>query len=191
MPKKFYFRVWTGAQGETGPEGKIGPKGDEGDRGKDCLHSLDANSGILIVRHSQSTEVPECFFDHTALWVGYSISYNEYSHDLGSPSSCLKDLSMQAASCEKDGDHFMCSYTSNYKRTVWLPITDSIPSNLKKTELKQYVSRCAVCEIPLNVLVVHSQTNNEAICPTNWEELWHGYSFFTVWFLLHNYQVDF
>lgn len=152
--------------------------------GRDCTHSPDANSGILIVRHSQSAKNPECVFPNTLLWAGYSLSYNAYSHDLGSPSSCFKTLSMQAVSC--DGIHqkdtnSVCSFVSNYNRTIWLPVTDDdIPNKINKKELGKYVSRCVVCEMPLNFIVVHSQTRNEAICPTNWAEIWRGYSFFTV-----------
>lgn len=152
--------------------------------GRDCTHSPDANSGILIVRHSQSAKNPECVFPNTLLWAGYSLSYNAYSHDLGSPSSCFKTLSMQAVSCDgihQEDTNSVCSFVSNYNRTIWLPVTDDdIPNKINKKELGKYVSRCVVCEMPLNFIVVHSQTRNEAICPTNWAEIWRGYSFFTV-----------
>lgn len=152
--------------------------------GRDCTHSPDANSGILIVRHSQSAKNPDCLFPNTLVWAGYSISYNGYSHDLGSPSSCLKKLAMRAVSCDgpiPNGTNSVCSFVTNYNRAIWLPVTDDdIPNKINKTDLGKYVSRCVVCEMPLNFIVVHSQTRNEAICPTNWAEIWRGYSFFTV-----------
>jgi integrin beta 8 len=44
-------------------------------------------------------------------------------------------------------------------------------------QIRDYISRCAVCEAPAQVMAVHSQTMFEPDCPTGWKSLWIGYSF--------------
>merc|ERR1719516_554132 len=43
--------------------------------------------------------------------------------------------------------------------------------------LPHFISRCVVCDVPTNVIAVHSQDMNVPECPPSWIELWHGYSF--------------
>ena len=43
--------------------------------------------------------------------------------------------------------------------------------------IPHYISRCTVCEAPSNVIAVHSQSLDIPDCPTNWTQLWIGYSF--------------
>ena len=42
--------------------------------------------------------------------------------------------------------------------------------------------RCVVCEIPSNVMAIHSQDINVPDCPRGWEGIWIGYSFAMVIF---------
>ena len=37
-----------------------------------------------------------------------------------------------------------------------------------------------VCEVPTNIVAIHSQDMNVPSCPPNWESLWIGYSFVMV-----------
>lgn len=51
---------------------------------------------------------------------------------------------------------------------------------VENIEIRQYISRCVVCEAPANVIAVHSQTIEVPDCPNGWEGLWIGYSFLMV-----------
>lgn len=50
--------------------------------------------------------------------------------------------------------------------------------------IKEYISRCVVCETTANVMAVHSQDMNVPNCPRGWESLWMGYSFAMVSFFV-------
>lgn len=68
-----------------GPRGETGPKGEPG---LPCEDQPDYLTGILLVKHSQTIEVPQCEPGHIKLWDGYSLLYiegNEKAHhqDLG------------------------------------------------------------------------------------------------------------
>ena len=68
-----------------GPRGEVGPKGEPG---LPCEDQPDYLTGILLVKHSQTMEVPHCEPGHIKLWDGYSLLYiegNEKAHhqDLG------------------------------------------------------------------------------------------------------------
>ena len=43
--------------------------------------------------------------------------------------------------------------------------------------LEHSLLRCVVCDVPANVIAVHSQTTDAPFCPTGWDVLWTGYSF--------------
>lgn len=78
-------RGFEGPQGRSGTSGPAGPKGNQG---QSCQETGDYLSGILLVKHSQSTMVPDCPAGQSRLWDGYSLLYiegNEKSHhqDLG------------------------------------------------------------------------------------------------------------
>lgn len=47
-------------------------------------------------------------------------------------------------------------------------------------EMRPYISRCVVCEVPSNVIAVHSQSQSVPDCPYGWEGLWIGYTFLMV-----------
>lgn len=66
----------------------MGQSGNPGQPGKACELQPDYSTGILLVKHSQSSTTPECEPNHVKLWDGYSLLYiegNEKSHnqDLG------------------------------------------------------------------------------------------------------------
>lgn len=69
-------------------QGAPGLPGSEGPAGKPCELQPDYSTGILLVKHSQSSTIPECEPNHYKLWDGFSLLYiegNEKSHnqDLG------------------------------------------------------------------------------------------------------------
>lgn len=66
----------------------LGARGLEGEVGRPGLPGFTAPSGFLLVRHSQSQELPKCPDGANQIWNGYSLLYiegNERSHhqDLG------------------------------------------------------------------------------------------------------------
>ena len=76
------FNGLPGEPGIPGVRGEPGPPGLPGRPGGEKL------MGILVVRHSQSYNIPQCPRGMTKLWDGYSLLYiegNEKSHnqDLG------------------------------------------------------------------------------------------------------------
>ena len=73
----------------VGPPGPIGSPGDPG------LPGGTLPTGFLIVKHSQTTDIPRCP-SGTALWEGYSLLYLEgneraHSQDLGEFSIGVSD----------------------------------------------------------------------------------------------------
>ena len=48
------------------------------------------------------------------------------------------------------------------------------------TDIVPYISRCVVCEAPVNIIELHSQTLHIPECPIGWTDLWAGYSFVMV-----------
>lgn len=49
--------------------------------------------------------------------------------------------------------------------------------SVNEGELQSFISRCAVCKAPSNVLAVHSQSIAVPNCPSGWSPLLTGYSF--------------
>ena len=69
-------------------QGVRGEPGLKGEPGQPCHDQPDYLTGILLVKHSQSIQVPSCESGHIKLWDGYSLLYiegNEKAHhqDLG------------------------------------------------------------------------------------------------------------
>lgn len=65
-----------------------GPAGLQGPRGQNGTHGRTLPSGHMLVRHSQTTSIPECPAGGSKLWDGYSLLYLEgnekaHSQDLG------------------------------------------------------------------------------------------------------------
>lgn len=140
-----------------------------------------ARAGLLITRHSQDQTVPECPSNTVKLWEGYSLLYfsgNEKSHqqDLGTAGSCLKHFSvMPFIRCDIGN---VCNFAQNNDLSYWLSTTLPIPKMpMQGQDIRQYISRCSVCEAPANVIALHSQSETIPNCPKNWIRLWEGYSF--------------
>ena len=77
-----------GIPGLPGLQGPVGVPGLPGEPGQPCQLASDYLTGILLVKHSQTSEVPVCNAGHIKLWEGYSMlstDGNERSHsqDLG------------------------------------------------------------------------------------------------------------
>jgi integrin beta 8 len=122
-----------------------------------------------------------CPEGQTKLWDGYSLLYiegNEKSHnqDLGHAGSCLGRFStMPFLFCDFNN---VCNYASRNDKSYWLSTTAPIPMMpVNEQGIEPYISRCAVCEAPANVIAVHSQTTQIPNCPAGWSSLWIGYSF--------------
>ena len=78
----------TGPPGLPGLQGSIGLPGHKGEPGIPCEAEADYLTGILLVKHSQSREVPYCEPGSIKLWEGYSLLYTDgderaHSQDLG------------------------------------------------------------------------------------------------------------
>jgi collagen type IV alpha len=158
--------------------------GIKGNAGLPCSSAPDYLTGILLVKHSQSEEIPRCDAGQIQLWDGYSLMYvdgNDYpaNQDLGSPGSCVRKFStMPVMAC---GQNNVCNYASRNDRTYWLSTSKEIPMMpVSEYEMRPYISRCVVCEVPSNVIAVHSQSLQIPDCPQGWEGLWIGYTFLMV-----------
>jgi hypothetical protein len=51
---------------------------------------------------------------------------------------------------------------------------------VQRDGIRPYISRCAVCEAPANVMSFHSLSMTPPPCPNGWNILWQGYSFVMV-----------
>lgn len=138
----------------------------------------------MIARHSQDSTVPPCPPNTRELWTGYSLLYfsgNEKSHqqDLGAAGSCLTRFSvMPFIRCDIGN---VCNFAQNNDLSYWLSTNQPIPKMpIQGEAIRDYVSRCSVCEAPANVIAVHSQSETVPACPRGWERLWDGYSFVMV-----------
>lgn len=172
-----------GLQGDRGETGRAGLQGVPGSPGAPCVNT-DYLTGILLVRHSQTEIIPQCEPGHVKLWDGYSLLYidgNEKAHnqDLGYAGSCVRKFStMPFLFCDLND---VCNYASRNDRSYWLSTNQPIPMMpVENNEIARYISRCVVCEVPANVIAVHSQTLDIPNCPAGWNSLWIGYSFVMV-----------
>lgn len=173
-----------GLDGIPGFNGAVGETGPKGEPGAPCLEVSEEITVTLLVRHSQSQEVPQCERGHNKLWEGYSLLYiegNEKAHgqDLGFAGSCIRKFStMPFLFCDFNN---VCNYASRNDRSYWLSTSAPIPMMpVVEQEIQPYISRCVVCEAPANVIAVHSQSLALPDCPQGWSSLWIGYSFIMV-----------
>lgn len=107
------------------------------------------------------------------------INGNNRAHgqDLGTLGSCLpRFTTMPFLFCNTDNT---CRYASRNDYSYWLSTNQSLSSSelISEAQLKDYISRCVVCESRANVIAVHSQTILVPVCPQGWESLWTGFSF--------------
>jgi collagen type IV alpha len=188
-----------GMDGLPGPNGSLGNKGDQGfdgrpglpgspglpgaagREGQSCQSEVNYLSGNLLVRHSQSSSIPLCEVGEEKMWDGYSLLYiegNERAHDqdLGVAGSCVARFNtMPFLFCDFND---VCHYASRNDKSYWLSTNAPIPMMpVANFAIREYISRCVVCETKANVVAVHSQDMNVPVCPRNWDGLWIGYSF--------------
>lgn len=77
--------------------------------------------------------------------------------------------------------HQVCHYARRNDRSYWLASAAPLPMMpLSEEEIRPYISRCAVCEAPAQVVALHSQDQSIPPCPRTWRSLWIGYSFLMV-----------
>lgn len=97
--------------------------------------------------------------------------------------SCLRRFNtMPFVFCDFNS---VCNYASRNDKSYWLSTNEPIPMMpVEERQIQPYISRCAVCDVPSNVIAVHSQTNQVPACPNGWQEMWTGYSFAMVHFLI-------
>jgi integrin beta 8 len=75
----------------------------------------------------------------------------------------------------------VCNYASRNDRSYWLSTNAPIPMMpVGERDIVPYISRCIVCDVPANVIAVHSQTLQIPPCPRGWNSMWIGYSFVMV-----------
>jgi len=130
----------------------------------------------FLVRHSQSSDIPDCPQDTSILWSGYSL----YSYMFGQQ-TITQDLGT-LDSCIWLKDHAYYSYCS-------------VPSNCGRVSIASWLSdrntsigRCAICHVPFLPLTLHSQSNIPPSCPFKWSPLWQGYSHIQVTYILLLYH---
>jgi integrin beta 8 len=153
----------------------MGQKGYTGSPGGEYL------TGILLVKHSQTSTAPACPDGMDKLWDGFSLMYlegNEKSHnqDLGVPGSCVQKFNtMPFLFCDYNN---VCNYASRNDKSYWLSTNSPLPMTpVSSTAIESYVSKCSVCESPAHVIAIHSQSTDVPECPGGWSALWHGFSF--------------
>jgi integrin beta 8 len=138
----------------------------------------------MVVRHSQSAQVPDCPSGMVKLWDGYSLLMMQgndhgYHQDLGSAGSCLQKFSaLPYLRCDHTN---VCYYGQTNDLTYYLSTTEPMPMMpVQRDGIRPYISRCAVCEAPANVMSFHSLSMTPPPCPNGWNILWQGYSFVMV-----------
>ena len=170
-----------GPKGETGSPGPIGAPGPQGSVLFRSPGPQTPTSSSILVRHSQSDQVPVCNDDEVKLWDGYSLLTFEgngkaHNQDLGHPGSCIKKFNtLPFLFCNFN---FVCNYANRNDKSYWLNTNAPIPMMpVSNYTLREYISRCSVCETKSSIITVHSQDMNIPSCPNNWKGIWIGYSF--------------
>ena len=95
---------------------------------------------------------------------------------LGWAGSCLQRFNtMPFLFCDINN---VCNYASRNDKSYWLSTSAAVPMMpVAEMEIIPFISRCAVCDVPANVIAVHSQTLQIPDCPQGWEGMWIGFSF--------------
>ena len=201
-PGKAGYPGASGQDGYPGPpglNGQPGPSGDsgfQGERGRAGLPGLPGtpgfpgapggwapSRGFTFAKHSQTTAVPQCPPGASQLWEGYSLLYVQGNgrasgQDLGQPGSCLSKFNtMPFMFCNMNS---VCHVSSRNDYSFWLSTDEPMTPMMNPvtgTAIRPYISRCAVCEVPTQIIAVHSQDTNVPQCPQGWSGMWTGYSF--------------
>ncbi len=74
-----------------------------------------------------------------------------------------------------------CQFASRNDYSYWLSTPEPMPMTMTPIygqDIQRYISRCSVCESQTQVIAVHSQSMAVPDCPSEWDGLWIGYSFF-------------
>lgn len=146
-----------------------------------------SNQTTVLAVHSQTTSNPGCpNSDWNRLWDGYSFLMatggggSSNGGDLARAGSCLREFrAMPFNECVGSGSGGECDYYTSGDYSFWLSTISNDEGAVTGATMRTRVSRCTVCEAPLTVLAVHSQTSSLPSCPVgDWEKLWDGYSFF-------------
>ena len=97
----------------------------------------------------------------------------------GSAGSCLQKFSaLPYLRCDHTN---VCYYGQTNDLTYYLSTTEPMPMMpVQRDQIRPYISRCAVCEAPANVMSFHSLSMTPPPCPNGWNILWQGYSFVMV-----------
>lgn len=177
------FPGMPGMKGDTGFPGLSGSPGMPGLPGQ----SGTSRAASLLVRHSQSPDVPNCPDGNVRLWNGYSLleiyhpNINRWrTIDLGSADSCSPFFgNTPLTTCREDGH---CAVGTPMTPTKsWLSTTSPKPDGgslpTANETILDHVSRCVVCEASSMVIAVHSQSTGIPDCPVSWHALWEGYSY--------------
>jgi len=96
--------------------------------------------------------------------------------DTGTSGSCLQRFNtMPFVFCDFND---VCNYASRNDKSFWLSTTAALPMMpVTGNDITPFISRCTVCDVPANIIAVHSQTIDVPLCPRGWRGLWIGYSF--------------
>ena len=146
-------------------QGYPGAPGEKGEAGRPCEQQNDYQSGFLVVKHSQTTKIPQCEAGQIQLWTGYSLLYvegNERAHnqDLGKwrlsagvpaaadsisfvpgfAGSCVQRFStMPFLFCDVNN---VCNYASRNDKSYWLSTNAPIPMMpVSEAAIRPYISR--------------------------------------------------
>lgn len=97
----------------------------------------------------------------------------------GSAGSCLQKFSaLPYLRCDHTN---VCYYGQTNDLTYYLSTSEPMPMMpVQRDQIRPYISRCAVCEAPANVMAFHSLSMTPPPCPGGWNILWQGYSFVMV-----------
>jgi len=146
-----------------------------------------SSQATVIVKHSQSSVIPECPGNLKKLWDGYSFLNFEgngksNNQDLGVGGSCIPLFNvMPVISCDSND---VCNYATRSDNSYWLSTEALLPAMrtpLTGSNIGSLISRCVACESSSSTpIAVHSQTIDIPECPVGWTGLWAGYSFLSV-----------
>uniref|UniRef100_A0A8C4QYM4 Collagen IV NC1 domain-containing protein n=1 Tax=Eptatretus burgeri TaxID=7764 RepID=A0A8C4QYM4_EPTBU len=175
-----YCAGWMNAVSPVSCTSTGGP-GFKGAQGQPGMPGRGVSVGLLLVKHSQSEDVPQCPLNMPHLWDGYSLFYVEgsetaHNQDLGLAGSCLPRFNtMPFVYCNVNE---VCNYASRNDKSYWLSTNAPIPMMpVAEDAIQAYISRCTVCEAPSVAIAMHSQSRSIPPCPRGYRSLWIGYSF--------------
>lgn len=72
-----------------------------------------------------------------------------------------------------------CRFAARNDYSYWLntDLQHEGREAIRGNRIKEFISRCAVCQTDKPVIAVHSQSIEIPACPRDWETMWIGYSF--------------